>query len=305
MELSWNGIDITDSVNITGCVHRESASGKSDCLELTLDHASRWYGYAPEEDDEIILTHGDYSTGKLYLNAVIPVGDQYRILATSVKRAAARRAWASYADTTLKDIFDKCGAECGMEGRLYGVDGRLPYPFALRQNEGAAAFLNRIGEWEGLCVKARNGAFLGVSVLLAQERDAETGLEISAKQEGVTWRRRDNLKYTGLTIQTPWASATARDADAKGNNAPIITCLPAMDNAQAGRWARGLLLMHNRKTETLTIDKGLDTSLVPLAKVEVSGGTAMSGDWLVDNAEHDIFNGRTTANLLRVIESVK
>ena len=305
MELSWNGIDITDSVNITGCVHRESASGKSDCLELTLDHASRWYGYAPEEDDEIILTHGDYSTGKLYLNAVIPVGDQYRILATSVKRAAARRAWASYADTTLKDIFDKCGAECGMEGRLYGVDGRLPYPFALRRNEGAAAFLNRIGEWEGLCVKARNGAFLGVSVALAQERDAEAGLEISTKQEGVIWRRRDNLKYTGLTIQTPWVSATARDADAKGNNAPIITCLPAMDNAQAGRWARGLLLMHNRRTETLTIDKGLDTSLVPLAKVEVSGGTAMSGDWLVDDAEHDIFNGRTTANLLRVIESVK
>ena len=305
MELSWNGIDITDSVNITGCVHRESASGKSDCLELTLDHASRWYGYAPEEDDEIILTHGDYSTGKLYLNAVIPVGDQYRILATSVKRAAARRAWASYADTTLKDIFDKCGAECGMEGRLYGVDGRLPYPFALRRNEGAAAFLNRIGEWEGLCVKARNGAFLGVSVALAQEREAEAGLEISAKQEGVTWRRRDNMKYTGLTVQTPFAKATARDADAKGNNAPIITCLPAMDNAQAGRWARGLLLMHNRKTETLTIDKGLDTSLVPLAKVEVSGGTAMSGDWLVDDAEHDIFNGRTTANLLRVIESVK
>lgn len=305
MELSWNGIDITGSVNITGCVHRESAGGRSDCLELTLDHASRWYGYAPEEDDEIILTHGDYSTGKLYLNAVIPVGDQYRILATSVKRAAARKAWASYAGTTLKGIFDICAAECGMEGRLYGADGRLPYTFALRRNEGVAAFLNRIGEWEGLCVKARNGVFLGVSVALAQEREAEAGFEISAKQEGVTWRRRDNMKYTGLTVQTPFAKATARDAGAKGNNAPIITCLPAMDNAQAGRWARGLLLMHNRRAETLTIEKGLDTGLAPMARVEVSGGTAMNGDWLIDETEHDLFNGRTTANLLRVISTVK
>ena len=305
MELSWNGIDITESVNITGCVHRESAGGKSDCLELTLDHASRWYGYNPEEDDEIILTHGDYSTGKLYLNAVIPVGDQYRILATSVKRAAARKTWASYADITLQGLFDNCAAECGMDGKLFGIDGRLPYPFILRRNEGAAAFLNRIGEWEGLCVKARNGAFLGVSVALAQARESEAGFEISTKQEGVTWRRRDNLKYTGLTIQTPWAKATARDSGANGNNAPIITCLPAMDNAQAGRWARGLLLMHNRRTETLTIDKSLDTGLAPMARVEVSGSTAMTGDWLIDEAEHDLFNERTTVNLLRVIDTVK
>ena len=305
MELNWNGVNITGSVNITGCVHRESAGGKNDCLELTLDHASRWYEWGPEEDDEIIVTHGAYSTGRLYLSAVIPTGDQYRILATSVKRAAARKAWASYADTTIKDIFDKCAAECGMAAKLYGIDERLHYPFALRRNEGAAAFLSRIGEWEGLCVKARNGALLGVSIAYAQEMDAERGFSISAKQEGVTWRRRDNMKYTGLTVQTPYARATARDADAKGSNAPTVTNLPAMDNAQAGRWARGLLLTHNRMAETLTIDKRLDTGLVPLVKVEISGGTAMNGDWIVEETEHDLFNGNTSATLLRVIKSVK
>ena len=59
MELTWNGRNITDSVNITGCVHRDVSGGRSDCLELTLDHASRWYSWNPQEDDEIIITHGN------------------------------------------------------------------------------------------------------------------------------------------------------------------------------------------------------------------------------------------------------
>lgn len=305
MELKWNGVDITNSVNITGCKHTENASQKSDCLELTLDHASRWYGYRPEEDDEIELMHEGYTTGKLYLNAIIPEGDQYRILATSVKRDAARKAWASYQNETLQGIFDRCAAECGMKGKLFGLNGQLSLPFTIRQMEGAGALLTRVGTREGACVKARNGSFLAVSVPYAQEREPDAGVSISAKDEGATWRRRDNTKYTSITVQTPWASATARDEGAKGNNASIITCLPAMDNAQAGRWARGLLLMHNRGSETLSIQQGLKTSLAPMGIMEITGGTGMSGTWMIDRTVHDFMAKQTTVDLLRVIQTIE
>lgn len=304
MELIWNGTDITQYVNITGCIHRDVSGGRSDSLELTLDHASIWYKWKPEEDDEITITQGDYTTGKLYLNTVMPDGDQYRILATGVKKAAARKAWESYADTTFQRIAERCAAECGMVGRFYGIDGSLPYSYVLRQNEGCAAFLSRIGEWEGATIKAFNGAFRGISVKYAQEREPEQEMEITADQEGITYRRRENLKYVGLTIQTPYARATARDTAVRGGNAPILTHLPAMDNAQAGRWARGLLLMHNRRAEEFTIDTGLNTGLSAMARIDVTGNTDMSGKWLVDEAEHDLFNQRTTAKLLRVITTI-
>ena len=305
MELTWNGKDITNAVNITGCVHRDVSLGRCDSLELTLDHASRWYSWNPEEDDEIIITSGGYSTGRMYLNTIIPDGDQYRILATSLKRAASRRAWASYTNTTLQGIVDKCAAECGMEGKLYGIDGGLKYPYILRQNEGAAAFLNRIGQWEGLAVKALNGALRGVSVALAQERNAEASIEITSKQDGVTYRRRDNTKYSMLTVQTPYGKATARDAEAKGNNSTILTHLPAMDNAQAGRWARGMILMHNRQAEEMTLETALNLRLVAMTRVDVTGSTAMAGKWIVDESEHDLFNERSCVKFLRVIDSVK
>ena len=90
MQLYWQGTDITESVNVTGCVIRDACGDRTDMLELKLDRAADWYRWAPEEDDEIILTDGVYTTGTMYLNAVIPEGDQYRVLATGTKRAAAR-----------------------------------------------------------------------------------------------------------------------------------------------------------------------------------------------------------------------
>lgn len=305
MELSWNGKDITEYVNITGCVHRDFSSGKSDCLELTLDHASTWYRWGPEEDDEIIFTHNGYSTGKLYLNTVMPVGDKFRVLATSIKRAAARKAWATYRNTTLQGIFDTCSAECGMSGKLFGLDGSFPYQYVIRENEGCAAFLDRIGKWEGATVKAFNGSMRGVSVLYAQNRTADQALTIRADQEGVIYRRRDNTKYSSLTINTPYAKATARDSTVKGNNAPIITYLPALDDVQAGRWARGLLLMHNRQAEKIEIETELNIAMTALARVDIKSDTDMLGSWLVDEAEHDFFNRRSSIKMLRVIDTIQ
>ena len=200
---------------------------------------------------------------------------------------------------------DRCAAECGMEARLYGIDGNLEYPYVLRQDEGAAAFLNRIGQWEGLEMKALNGAFRGVCVTYAQAQNAVESIEITSKQAGVRYTRRDNTRYSGLTIQTPWGKATARDTAAKGNNAPILTHLPAMNNAQAGRWARGLLLMHNRQAEEVRVETALNTRLIAMAKVEITGSTPMTGQWIVDESEHDFFNGRTSARLVRVIDTVQ
>ena len=305
MELYWAGKNITPHVTITGCVHRDASRGRSDSLELRLAHASTWYQWGPEEDDEIQITEDDFSTGAMYMNAVIPEGDDYRILATSTRRAAGRKAWKTYRNTTLQGIFENCGAESQMDGKLYGISGELDYPYILRENEGAGAFLNRIGGMEGLAVKTFGGSYRGISISWAQDQDVAAGFTIRADQEGVVYRRRSNQKITALTVRTPWAEATARDTEAKGSNPRVITHLPALNAAQAGRWARGLLLQHNRMAEEITIDTALDFRLTAMARVDITGDTDMSGMWMVDEAEHDLIDRRTTVRLLRVTDSIR
>lgn len=305
MELYWEGRNITQYATITGCVHRDVSGGRCDALELTLDHASTWYKWGPRPDDEIVVTDLPFTTGKLYLGAVTPDGDRYRVIARSVKRAGTRKICATYCAETLGSLFEKCAAECKMEGKLYGVDKKTEFPFLVRSYEGAPAFLSRIGEWEGLTVKAYDGALRGISLVTAQQRAPILRMNITADQDGVTYTRREGAKYTALTIETPWAKATARDTAAEGENQVTYSHLPAMDAAQAGRWARGLLMMRNREAERLTVETELNAALCAMTRIDVAGGTDMDGEWIIDEAEHDLIGRSTRATMKRVVDTIQ
>ncbi len=304
MRLIYQGTDITDSVDIVSAVHRDVSDGRCDCLELTLDHATAWYGWEPQTDDTIQLTENGYSTGTLYLNTIVPEGDSFRILATAGKSSTRRKAWASYADKTLEDIFKQCAAESGMESRLYGVEGKLAYPYLIRKNEGCAAFLLRLAHREGAVLKTVSGRYTAIGVLAAQELAAGATIALTAKQQGVTYTRRENTKYASLTVKTPYASATAYDEGAAQGESVILNDLPAMDNAAAGRWARGLLLMHNRRAEMLSIESEFNAGFTAMARIDIESGTDMRGEWLVDKVEHDFINRKSRAWFYRCSKTV-
>ena len=301
MNLYYEGKDITGSVNIRRCVHRDVSHGRADSLEIEMDHAAAWYRWGAKTDDKIRIMHNGYDTGDLYLNAVYPERDTFRILATSLPSAARRKAWGSFENKSLENIVRHLAAECGLEARLYGVNAALIYPFLLRRNEGCAAFLDRLGKWEGTVVKAFNGAFRAISVEYAQALEPSRNLRITTDQKGVTYTKRENIKYSGITVSTPYAQATVFDAAAGGNNHPVLTHLPAHDMAQAMRFAHGLLLMHNREAERLSISSTFDAGMTSMIRVDVEGNTDANGQWLVDEVEHDLYNGQSTAKLLRVL----
>jgi len=301
MNLYYEDKDITGSVNIRRCVHRDVSHGRADSLEIEMDHAAAWYRWGAKTDDKIRIIHNGYDTGDLYLNAVYPERDTFRILATSLPSAARRKAWGSFENKSLENIVRHLAAECGLEVRLYGVNAALIYPFLLRRNEGCAAFLDRLGKWEGTVVKAFNGAFRAISVEYAQALEPSRNLRITTDQKGVTYTKRENIKYSGITVSTPYAQATVFDAAAGGNNHPVLTHLPAHDMAQAMRFAHGLLLMHNREAERLSISSTFDAGMTSMIRVDVEGNTDANGQWLVDEVEHDLYNGQSTAKLLRVL----
>lgn len=305
MRLIWNGTDITDDCEITGCIHRDAAGGKSDSLELQMDRASVWYRWGPEEGDQIEVTEGDYTTGLMYLTAVIPRDDKFRILASSMSPEANRKTWEGFRNITFRTLIERCAAECGMTGKVFGIEDNLVIPYALRQGEGCAAFLDRIARAEGFKVKAYNGAFRAIYLPYAEEMEPSYRLTLDAEQDGVSYRRRGNLKYTGLTVLSPWAKAAAKDMAAPGNNVRVITDLPAENNTQAGRWARNLLWEHNRQAEEVTVTQRLNTAMSALSRVNIDGGTDMDGEWIIEEAEHDLFNKTSAAKLYRVMDSIR
>lgn len=304
MQLIYQGTDITDSVDVVEAVYRDVSDGRADSLDLVLEHPGAWVQWKPRLDDVMELSQGTLRTGKLFLNTIAPEEDHFRILATAAKSRTRRRAWGSYQEKTLQEIFEQCAAESKMEMKLYGIDGKLFYPYLLRKNEGCAAFLSRISNMEGACLKTFSGRYTAIGVLAAQDIPASATIELAAGQPGVSYSRRENAKYASVTVRSPYASATAYDKGAAQGEDLIISDLPAMDNATAGRWARGLILMNNRRAEELTIESELNAGFTAMARIDVSGRPDAAGEWLIDEAEHDLVNGKSRARLFRCIRTV-
>lgn len=305
MTVYYEGVDISASVLTRSCLVRDTACGRCDSIEIVFEDAGKWFKWAPKEDDRIAVEHGGYFSGTMYVNTILPEDGRFRILATSLPCSARRKEYKSFSGKTVADILRISAVSTGMETALYGVEGGYMIPYFEQENESAAAMLDRLAALESAVLKCVQGRYVMIGILWAQQRNAARTVRITADQRGVIYKNGSGRSLRHITIVTPNGKGIATDTgvdDTHENR--TISSTAARDNAQAGRWARGLLRKANRKSETLTMDMVFDPAMTAMARVDITGGTDADGTWLVEEAEHDLVDEKTRVTLHRAITSV-
>lgn len=303
MNLYYNDIDITDRVNLTAAAVHDLSGGCCDYAELEFDNAALWISWNPKTDDRIEIVHGDYSSGILYVSVAYPDNGTYRMMVTAIPSTARRKLFVSYKNMSLENMTRSCAIECGMDYRMYGIDA-VSYAYMLRNHENCAAFLERIANMEGAVLKCWNGRFTMIGILKAQKLAAMQTIEQSDSFQGFEYVKDEQKRKRKLTVITPYGRYTAEDTGAKGSEEIIKTDVPAMNSAQAARWARGLLLTENRKAETLTINGTFNSGQTAMTRIDITGENDISGAWIVHEVVHDFINMTSTATLYRCIDTV-
>lgn len=304
MEIYYEGSNITDDVQITKCVARDTCGGRCDSLEIEFENAAGWYNWAPAEDDKITVEHNGYDTGIMYVNTILPEEGRFRILATSLPCRAREKAYRSFTGKTIAEIMQACATATGMDYQIFGIDGGITIPYIQRENEGCAAFLYRLLKLEGAAFKVVNGKYTAIGLNYAQTQEAHQTIEITTQQEGVEYKR-NGQKLRALSIETPYARATAEDAAVpEAHNRLTTGKYPARDEAQAGRWARGLLLHENRICESLSIQSEFNIGFTAVTRIDIEGNTDAVGEWLIEEAEHDFILLSSKAKLHRCIDTI-
>lgn len=306
IRMIYEGRDITDYINITKCLCHDQSRGRCDTAELELDHAAAWYEWQPQRDDRISLSYGGYETGTLYLNTIRPEENKYRIIATSLPSTSRLLSYATFEKKNLSAIVAACAAECGMGFELHGISGGLDYDYLLRENEGCAAFLERIAGMEGAALKCVNGALKLIGILYAQTLSETCSLRVDTQQSHAVYISTRHDKLGGIRVVSPFGEAKATDSAYSGGSVITLCHLPVRSAAQAGRWARGLLLTHNRTAEVLNIESmAFKPCLTALCRVRVEGNTDASGYWLVDEVIQDLYNEHTSVVMLKAITTIR
>lgn len=305
MEIIYEGYDITEWAQVRKCVCRDTAGNRCDSLDIEFENAAGWYNLEPKEDDQIIVSHNGYDTGVMYVNTIVPEDGRFRILATSLPCAARAKGYQSFTGKTIEEIMRACAISSGMDFQIFGIDGGTVIPYVQRENEGCAAFLSRFLRWEGAVLKCVNGKLTAIGIEYAQGREAHQTIEITADQPGMEYNR-SGQAYRLLTVETPYASATAQDMSVPSNHSSItVNDAPARDSIQAGRWARGILLDENRKCETLIMPSAFNVGYTSMTRIDIEGSSDAVGSWLIQEATHDFIELKSTATMHRCITTIQ
>ena len=305
MEIHYQGTDITDMVQVKSCIVHDTCGNRCDSMDIVFENAAGWYSWGPEEDDQIIVSHDGYESGIMYLNMIMPQEGKYRILATSLPCKARGKGYKSYINQTIGDIIHSCAALSSMESQVFGLDANAVIPYIERNNEGCPAFLDRLLTMEGAALKCVNGKYTAIGIDYAQDMEPISTVALTAKQTGAQYTR-NGMARKSLTIKTPYAEATAEDtAVAEMHAAVKIHDIPALNNIQAGRWARGKLLNINRNCESVEIKSDFNPDYTAMIRINIDGDTDATGEWLIDEVTHDLINLQTTAKMKRCIRTIR
>ncbi|MBQ6960872.1 MAG: hypothetical protein IJP78_07855 [Clostridia bacterium] len=303
MTLIYKGTDITKQVDIIECVCRDVSGSESDCLNLKVDHADQWFRWGPQKNDTIQVKRNGYDSKTLYLNTVIPEDGAYRILATGAKSVPFSARWQAFEKKTLTAIMGVCAGELGMGAKQFGVNGGITYEYLMRNNMSAPQFLEMLCNREGAVLKTLDGSYTAIGVQYAQGLSPMHEMELDDGQMDSVYIDRRDLSWASVQIKTPFGNGTARDSNAQGQSR-VITDITVDNDGHAYRWAKGMLIMHNRKSEMLKIEMDFNPGYTAMVRIDVKSKTDAKGQWIIEEAEQDLVNGRTRAKLYRCITSV-
>lgn len=304
MQLIYEGVDITDKVEMSGAVTTDNGGGTSDMIELSLYNAADWLRWGPATDDHIEIIDTGYRTGAMYIDTLLPDGDIYKLRAYSMPLRAREKRWSSYERVTLYELVSIVAAEMGMDVAFYGVNQDEQYPFLLRRNEAAPAFLQRILALEGATLKCCDGKLVAVDILWAQERAPVCELELAADMAGAKHNKTQGRGYSCCEVKSPFGSGTANDTASLGTGTLLITNEPTWNDVQAARWARGALLSENRGNEKLTWKLDFTPSMTGLVRVDISAPGEIGGAWILDQVKHDHIERKSDCTFLRCLNSI-
>lgn len=293
IQITYKGVDITDSVSINRCYHDMYAGGQSDTLHLRVnDVGSLWDAWSPTAGDEIRIDYGVISTGAMFVTDIIPQNGIFDFVAQSAPKSGFDRQNKAWQKVRLFQIGKEIAERNGLSFHAYGVEDRL-YSY-LSQTVGDFRFLNNTARLEGCAVLVYDRKLIMYSEKYMEAQTPTEVLEIANDSDYKYIDRRATLYGSCIVESGMYSGVFAVD---NGSNRVLKpeTMPVAGSNEEAERFAKNLLRNANKGSCSGFIRSAILPGYSPASIVELSNARAPSwnGNVFIDHIRNDYGRGES------------
>jgi len=322
VKLYYNGVDIYHEVSLNYCVHEMYAERQADTLVIRFnDTKGTWSRWNPSDGDVIRFTEGAGDTGQMFLYSMKPENGFFTIRAMSMPKSGIVRKSKSWAGVRFLQLGNEIAENHGLTFQEYGCADQV-YPYLRQENETDFALFSRLCTLEGCQMLIYDGKLLAYSEQYIEQQDAAGTLEVD---ENGNFAYQDNQSACfgscEVTAGSFSGSFTAPDAE----NAAVLraeciaeaqmrvpglplsggrTVLMASSNAEAARFARGLLRNVNKYGRTGQFSKALLTGYAAASILRLKTGKAgaWDGPVFVYKVRNDFAGNKSTLYFRNLLE---
>lgn len=296
MNLYYNGTDIYNDVSVNYCVHEMYAEKQADTLVIRFnDTKGVWSKWNPADGDVIRFKEGASDTGKMFIHSMKPENGLYTIRAMSMPKSGATRKSKSWEGVRFLQLGNEIAKNHGLTFQNYGCKDQV-YPYLTQQNETDFALFSRLCMLEGCQMLIYNGKLLAYNEQYIESQTPAGTLEVD-KNGVFSYQDNRSACFGSCEVASGRYSGKFKAPNTKSKTVlRPDKAIPVTSNAEAARFAKGLLRNANKYGHTGQFSKSLLTgyAAASLLKLKTKKASAWDGTVFVYKVRHDFVRNKST-----------
>lgn len=295
MNLYYNGTDIYNDVSVNYCVHEMFAEKQADTLVIRFnDTKGTWSKWNPADGDAIRFKEGASDTGKMFIHSMKSENGLFTIRALSMPKSGTTRKSKIWEGVRFLQIANEIAKNNGLTFQNYGCVDQV-YPYLKQENETDFAFFSRLCTLEGCQMLIYDGKLLAYNEQYIEGQTPAGNLEVD---ENGIFSYQDNRAACYGSCEVSSGKYSGKFKAPNATNTAVLRpekAIPVTSNAEAARFAKGLLRNANKYGHTGKFSKALLTgyAAASLLKLKTKKASAWDGTVFVYKVRHDFVGNKT------------
>lgn len=291
MKLIYNGVDIYPDISVNTCLHDMYSDRRSDTLLVRFnDTRMLWDTWKPTKEDTIEASEGAATTGKMFVTSIRPENGLFTLRAMSMPLSGETVNSKAWERVTFMQVVQEFASRHGLSASSYGVQNQT-YEYLTQVRQSDFEFLQQRCIIESCAFLIYNSAIVVYGEPYMESQAATKTIDV-AKCRDFEYKDNSSLKYGSAEVESGGFSGSYACTDGSGNRIlrprnPLRVC----SNAEAARYAKGLIRYANKNTKTGSFWYGWlpEVAAGSVINLQTIGASSWNGKVFVNHIRHDYF----------------